>query len=321
MEQMQTEGQDFSYVHTTGISSQMFKHSEDGRNSEYWLIAFIDNDLLDEYSKFLDCSSRVIPFKCLNPQCGRSFFSPFRCDLRICPKCNERYAKLFKARYLPLIKNLMRGRGKDRLALLTLTTKNTGEIPDTEEFKRHNKSVGKLIKKFFKGGVAVNEVKGTFLHTHAVVFGPYVPKKILSEYWHGLTGNQVVWITQVKKEKGGPKKVASYLCKYIRKPYPITEEWESVSLAVKLLSNLKGVRRVHNYGCFYNNKTKGEDTIKAVCPFCGESWKGNIVIDSDKHKLGWYVKEARICGIPSYYEALNLIDVGWIRQSWQTEMN
>lgn len=252
--------------------------------------AFLRAGLYDEYWKWGNCGKKVFPFRCL--QCGGEFYVPYRCDLRICPKCNERYFRLFKARYFPTIKGLMGQKGKDRPMFLTLTTRNTGEIPEKAEIQAHNKAVGKLIKKHFKGGVSVNEVKGTFLHSHCIVYGRYVPHGKLCKGWEALTGNKVVHIREIKEKA---QYVAGYLCKYIKKPYQYEDSEAGHSLAIQFLMNFKGVRRVHSFGIFY--ATKGKSRPQFYCPYCGDTM---VILDSKRFHQGLTVAECKLTGILSY---------------------
>ncbi|NVM23718.1 MAG: protein rep, partial [Desulfobacterales bacterium] len=271
--------------------------------------------LYDEHSKWTNCQHKVWPFKCLD--CGNEFYVPFRCDLRICPQCNQRYANLFRARYLPVIKKLMeRKKGKDRLMLLTLTTKNTGEIPGPAEIKAHNKAIGKLMKmplrdkngkvikdkngkpiKVFKGGVSANEVKGTYLHSHCIIYGRYVPQEALSKEWQALTGNEVVDIREINQKA---RDVANYVSKYLKKPYRYDNSEIGVSLGVQFLKSFRGVRRVHSFGIFYaaNHKDK---KYEWCCPFCESK---AVILQWSKFKNDWNVRDCIRSGTPSHKEVL-----------------
>jgi len=183
--------------------------------------------------------------------------------------------------------------------LLTLTTNNDGEMPSKAEVQAHNKAIGKLIKKLFKGGVAVNEVKDTFLHSHCVVYGPYTPKREISKLWNELTGCEVVWISQIKDNARG---VVKYISKYINKPYPYEATPEGFAKAVTFLRVFKGVRRIHSYGVLYSSiKEPGKEPL--TCPYCRSRW---VVPDINKNRLGWTVSDCRIRGMPSYQDVRNI---------------
>jgi hypothetical protein len=257
--------------------------------------AFRQAGLYEECWKWVNCGRKVFFFRCL--ACGAEFYVPYRCDLRICPKCNERYFRLFKARYFPKLKGLMGQKGKDRLMFLTLTTRNTGDIPEKAEIRAHNKAVGKLIKNHFKGGVSVNEVKGTYLHSHCIVYGRYVPHEKLCQEWEALTGNKVVDIREIKWKA---HHIAYYLCKYIKKPYQYEDSEAGHSLAIQFLMNFKGVRRVHSFGIFYG--MKGKDKPQFVCPYCGGP---KVVLDFEK-SYQVTVTECKLIGILSYKTLLKV---------------
>lgn len=260
-------------------------------------------DMLTEFWKWDNCQRSARYFKCL--ECGEKFYIPFRCDLRICPECNGRYFMQFKARYLGCIRQLLkrRKRGHNWLSLLTVTTKNTGEMPSGEEIKAHNKAIGALIKKYFKGGVSVNEVKGTYLHSHCIVYGPYVPHSKLSKEWEALTGNKVVDIRAIKEKT---RDVVNYIGKYIKKPYHLENNEQGYSLAVSFLKNFKGVRRVHSFGVFY--AIKPEPRKPFVCPYCGSA--DLLLLSRSENDMT--VTECQITGTLSYKQVL---------RAWDTPIN
>jgi len=179
---------------------------------------------------------------------------------------------------------------------LTLTTKNTGAIPEGAEIKAHNKAIGKLIRQYFKGGVSVNEVKGSFLHSHCIVYGPYVPQEKLSQAWEVFTGCQVVDIREIKQKT---RDVLNYIGKYIKKPYQFEDTTEGRSLAIQFLQSFKGVRRVHSFGLFYN--LRREKKPRWSCPYCESDM---VILQWEKFQDDWMVRDCKRGGIPSYKEVL-----------------
>ena len=285
-----------SSVHKQGISS-LFP-SQCGTEEVENL--FYNHSLGKDHRKLQDCiRQRVRVCRCLEPWgCGKSFAIPYRCDIRLCPKCAKHYAKKFMDKYLPILKKHMAQKGRDRLMMLTLTTVNTGRMPTRAEIKANNKAVGKIIKKFYRGGVAVNEVKGTYLHTHAVVYGPFVSKKLLSKAWHSLTNNIVL---DVREVKGSARNVTLELCKYLMKPFKYDKTLDGWTLAVKFLKAFKRVRRVHNYGIFYAVKDFSKKS-KLVCPYCGSTV---VTFDRDTWEARWYAADCFEVGIRFYKEIVN----------------
>lgn len=289
-------GRDSSLVHSLGISS--IPVADQGLQGLRNNLAdeFLQAGLYDEYWKWINCQKKVFPFKCLD--CDREFYVPFRCDLRICPECSQRYSRIFKARYARTLKQLLRRKkGRDRPMLLTLTTKNTGEIPEKSEIQAHNKAIGKLIRKFFKGGVSVNEVKRTFLHSHCIVYGPYIPHEKLAAEWEALTGNKVVYIQEIKQKT---LDVVNYICKYIKKPYQFENNQPDHVRAIQFLKNFKGVRRVHSFGIFYN--LPKEKKAEWTCPYCESNM---VILQWSKFQDDWNVKDCKRGGMPSYKEILD----------------
>jgi len=259
--------------------------------------AFFDQGLYKEYAKLCDCGKKAVVHQC--QECEKQFFTAFNCDLRICKRCAKRLAARFKHRYIPIFKKYFIRKGKDRLMHLTLTTDNKGAMPSRGEVRFHNKAIGKLVRKLFKGGVSVNEVADTFLHSHVVVYGHFVPKREISKLWNELTGCQVVWIQEIK---GNVRQVANYIAKYISKPYPYKETPEGYAKAVSFLKAFKHVRRIHSFGLFYA-AIEEEEKPPFACPFCRSTDVIVVYFDDERTCT---IQECRIRGIPSYQEVLNI---------------
>jgi len=184
--------------------------------------------------------------------------------------------------------------------LLTLTTENTGTIPTTTEVRAHNKAIGKLIRTFYEGAVAVNELKDTFLHSHVVVYGRYVRKAEISDLWQKLTGCRVAWISVIK---GNARQVANYISKYINKPYPYESTPEGFSKAVAFLKAFKRVRRIHSYGCFFNCGDDEEAKGVFACPYCESTDVTPCYFDGERMIN---ISEVRIRGIPAYSDVKSI---------------
>lgn len=255
---------------------------------------FDDEGLSNEYIKLSQCGKDTIPFTCL--ECKEHFFVLKRCDLRICPTCSAYRAQALRVKYIPLIEAFMRkSKGKKRLAFLTLTTINKGLMPKPEEIRLHNLAVKKLVKALFEGGLSANELKGTYLHSHIVIFGHYVTQAEISRRWQKLTGCPIVWIEKVK---GNSARILNYVLKYITKPVTYPKDYLGAKWAAQYLKAFHGVRRIHTFGSFYNAGTTLERK-RFHCPICDSEF---VVIDIDKYLLGWSFKEARIMGMRSYQE-------------------
>ena len=100
----------------------------------------------------------------------------------------------------------------------------------------------------YKGGGYVASVefggKSNMLHLHAIVYGPYVPIRLLREMWLRLTGDSfVVDIRPVRQ----PEIAADYVLKYIWK-VPQTDSYNDLADYVVAI---KGSRRIRTGGIFY----------------------------------------------------------------------
>ena len=216
------------------------------------------------------------------------------------------------ARYIPIIKNLLgKQKGKDRVRLLTVTTENTGEIPSTAEIRAHNKAIGKLIKRYFKGGVSVNEVKGTYLHSHCIVYGPFIHQETISKTWEALTGAKVVDIRWVRQKATD---VAGHVSKYLKKPYRYENTEKGVSLAIRFLINFKGIRRVHSFGIFYAAGQNGK-RLAWTCPYCGSQM---VKLQWLKYRDDWSVSDCKRSGVLAFKDILKIQQENHL-VNWQHE--
>ena len=184
-------------------------------------------------------------------KCGRQIYVYRRCDLRICPDCSPRYSRMLFRRFFPVVGRLMANKRHYTFKFLTLTIRNTRELSD-ESIKNLFKNARKLMREFFDkrmgaGALAVLEVgKNLNLHLHLLIYGPFVLQGRLSDRWAKITGGS--FIVDIRMAKGKPKGILNYVMKYISKPC----SFEDPGHYAEYLAALKGVRKVHTFGIFYN---------------------------------------------------------------------
>jgi hypothetical protein len=209
--------------------------------------------------------------------CGsHQTFVLVRCDLRICDCCCERHGKRIKHRYGQVIRDAVSQHYNHKYGLkfLTLTKHNPEKITDPERLhhsiKRFLKDVRRLLnavypKKKGCGALAVLEVTQNFtIHCHVIVYGPYVLQADLSERWADITGDSR--IVDIRQIKGKPKQALNYLFKYVAK----SASFEEADDYATYLAALRGVRRIHSFGVFYNFQIEEEDSEPLVCPKCAK---------------------------------------------------
>jgi hypothetical protein len=106
----------------------------------------------------------------------------------------------------------------------------------------------------------------------------------MSRVWKELTGDSYrLWINDVSIEtKTDPWRAVTYILKYVRKP----PRFDSLEAAVAYYEALKGIRRIHTYGCFYARPEWRMPPQEFRCPFTGDrlicvgyACKGEILID------------------------------------------
>ena len=108
--------------------------------------------------------------------------------------------------------------------------------------------------------------KDFMIHCHAIVYGPYVKQAEISDLWLKITGDSPVAYIQDMRS-ASVNKPLGYILKYILKGCEFTKP-KDVAL---YLAALKGVRRVHTYGIFYNHTVEENEKPPSVCPICGSS--------------------------------------------------
>jgi hypothetical protein len=177
--------------------------------------------------------------------------------------------------------------------LLTLTFRSTGGSVVGSDIRRGFREVRKLIREFYPksagcGAIGVSEIgANNNLHVHLIVGGGYVPQRALSERWLKITGNS--YIVDVRAVHG-VKKAVGYVLKYMGK---VPEYVDPVSY-VDLLRALKGTRRMHTFGVWYN-AVEHEEKKKLKCPFCGASMRfdGETDIWSGQPRYLWWARKLR----------------------------
>lgn len=221
-----------------------------------------------EAHKLEKCMQTGIVLRC--DSCGKRVYVPVRCDLRICPDCARKHSRRLFKTYLPLIQRLTVETGNSyTLKFLTLTLVNTREL-SSQSIKRFFKNVRKLIGEFFNkkigaGALGVLEIGGNLnIHVHLLAYGPYILQSHLSERWRKITGGS--FIVDIRRARGNHQGLLSYVLKYITKPC----SFEDPRLYAHYLMALKGVRRIHTFGIFYNVGKAIKELIKCVCK--GRFW-------------------------------------------------
>jgi len=126
-------------------------------------------------------------------------------------------------------------------------------------------------------------------HIHAIVYGPYIPQRVLSSAWQALTGNSyIVDIRQIHNVGDA----LEYVFKYVSKPPSNLRSADDVAVYVAIT---RGFRRLHSYGIWYN--IGKVDRHSVGCPECG----GSVSLDADyyyKHDGPFPISLLRLQGVP-----------------------
>ncbi len=215
-------------------------------------------------NRYRYCSEDYINLQCSG--CKTRLIGSCRCESRICPDCSRKYAFRIMKRETEVAKRLQ-PKGGRKLMLLTLTLKKSEiDTLSCKEIRFLNQSARKLINTLYSkkkgcGALAIMEVGKSFnLHIHALVYGFFIPQKLISDLWFRITGDsQIVDIRVIKS----PKKAVFYILKYINKP----PEFESPEMMALYFDSIVGIRRIHKYGEFYNYPLCKKEPFP--CPLCG----------------------------------------------------
>lgn len=249
-------------------------------------VALADRGWYREADRFCNCGNTVHKFRGENSDMIYGIRET--CKSRLCDRCSESQFRRFRDNGLSIISTLPKD-SKRRVSFLTLTFKTrpltTAHIRSCEKAVRRfvNVFYGRWLHRFNKGtdkftktknridcgAVAVLEIgKSGNVHFHLLVYGYFHPLKFMSRIWTKITGDSYrIDIRQVSQStKDSPKYAIEYIMKYMRKPPTFAAPIQYVNH----LELLKGIRRLHTYGAFYNNPGWKKDREPFECPFTGE---------------------------------------------------
>ena len=230
------------------------------------------------------------------------FLAPHTCKSRICEPCARAYGLRYRKRLLPYIESLVGKSNLRRLKFVTLTFKQEkAETISPAWVAFALKCVGRLVRKVFYpktkagqalgGAIAVLEISPNgFFHVHLLAYGYYVSKPTLDQAWLKITGDS--YVTDIRDASKAGVAAVDEILKYIVKPLSLRCDVcgssissntdyclncgsevvmpadHIVEVISRYLTAIKGRRRIHTWGIFYNNNLKLE-RVRAVCPFCG----------------------------------------------------
>lgn len=165
------------------------------------------------------------------------------------------------------IERIRRPGGKVEKRRRKPTVKKRADGSTVEDW-RHYRGAGYLSSVELGG-------QNNMLHCHAIVYGPFIPIRVLKQTWAKLTGDSfIVDIRAVRKVRDA----ARYVLKYIVKP-PAADSFQTIA---DYAWRIKGTRRLRTGGIFYNRVRKTVlETLPCVCPYCGNRLRmsGQVSID------------------------------------------
>lgn len=215
------------------------------------------------------------------------FFKRHDCRLRYCPRSGpkafrELYVK-HSGRLSLVAEGLIRSHEESCrprvIAKIDITLRNTGKMPSREAVQTFNENIRRLFRRVERRlkvsrrdyGFAWMDEFGSGnenLHAHGVYVGPWLPQKLLSEWWYEITGDS--FIISIKSAPSFERALSHAL------KYP-SKFWDAApSRLVELEVAFHKVRRFHALARFFNppetryepGMNDGKDEAKR-CPFCG----------------------------------------------------
>ncbi len=217
-----------------------------------------------ESDRFERCGRRLIRLRCQTET--RTFALPETCKSRVCPECQQRAAAKMRRGFTKMIGSWRRRPGQ-AVMLITLTFRSNGGAISGPDIRRGFREVRRLIREFYPksrgcGAVGVAEIGAhNNLHVHLIVVGGYVAQRELSARWLHITGNS--YVVDVRAVRDVTRSVG-YVLKYMGK----TPDYADPGAYAGLLRALRGTRRLHTFGVWYNGIER-EPKQRLECPFCG----------------------------------------------------
>ena len=232
-----------------------------------------ESGLYKEADRLSNCGKKYSRYRCINilKHDHNQFYDfafPYRCEQRICPVCTRIRAKILRGEIEQILKSINKTK-TNKFMHLTLT-KNMFNVSNITPSKVRifNENVRKLINLLYPktkncGALSILEFgKNLSIHSHIIIFGPYRSQRLISKKWKEITGDShIVFIRSIQDQKIA----INYLLKYISKP----PKFSDPNLYPQFLKAIRGVRKVHRYGIFYNFKVKKREPMR--CPICGGS--------------------------------------------------
>ena len=129
--------------------SMYFKPEEIKFVDSVWPL-LIKNGLNKEAKRLCDCGAKYNLFHCDNAQHAiKQFAFPYRCELRVCPRCNKGRGFLSRKRMIELLKYIEKTK-THKFALLTLTLKmSENPVLSKGLLRDFNKKVRKLVNALY----------------------------------------------------------------------------------------------------------------------------------------------------------------------------
>jgi len=175
---------------------------------------------------------QFITFFC--EKCGHAHRAIQPCGYRFCPVCSIK-RRIRVRNHLHDLFRLVNQRPKQRLKMITISCKNTGDL---------RKGVDHLVKSFRKlrnrhfwrkyvdGGICVIEIKGRpgnyHPHLHIIVMAYFLPWDELFKHWKSASGGTAVYIKNISQGRA-----IYYVTKYVTKLEMPVEAQEDPNTAMK----------------------------------------------------------------------------------------
>lgn len=177
------------------------------------------------------------------------------CDDRFCPRCSHIRTARIADRVLRAID------GMDEARFLTVTWRSCDDPLDVQfaQMRAASRKFRSLLVKlgYAVGGIDVIEAtynlktKRYHPHTHSIVEGIYIPKRLVSKLWQQITGHSR--ITDIRGI-GGHREAAMEMARYVGKPPELTT-WPNAVIR-DYAHATKGMHCIAAWGSCYRRQAK-----------------------------------------------------------------
>lgn len=260
--------------------------------------------LKNKSRRYSRCGKENLIFNCEKDGCNHKKFTPFKCEVRICPECSSRQARSLYFELKDYIKDKLIEVPGFRFRHVVLTVPVSNLVQDTQKAYRRIEYIRQYFYKKFKmhkkkwGAIVGFELgrKNLMAHFHILLYCPYVDQRELRKIWKW--GHVYIKLVNARNDRNKALyNVCLYIIQFFEKYSGKLPDPDTVAFIEYVLS---GKRRIKTWGIFYNRLAK-KYKAPLICPDCG----GVMYLADFQDANGqswpfeyWYMRYMRIDKLP-----------------------